>query len=87
MDLSDKTIQTHRTNPRQYTVNEAFVLGAFLSRVKVNLHIEIVRLLEQKERPRMLPRTLIKIAMANLITTEKIINDKHFLIRLKSLIP
>ena len=70
--------------PRNYVVCNEFVCGADLSRVKVNLHLEIIRMLQQKERPSFLPRTFVRIAISNLLISEKISNDRRYLKKLAS---
>ena len=66
-----------------YQLDISFLLGNCINRPKLNLHLEIIRMLQQKERPRMLPKALIKVAANNIIVGEKVINDKLYLIRIK----
>ena len=55
-----------------------------MSRPRLNLHLELIRHLHQKDRPKMLPNTLIRIALTHLIACEQTPNDKNYLKRIKA---
>ena len=71
--------------PKRYTINVAFVLGANIDIHKPRrlLHLEIIRNLTIKDRPTMLPNTLIKTALNYLIICEKEPNSKRYLTKLR----
>ena len=60
-----------------------FILNESINRVKLNLHLELIRLLQNKDRPRILIKTLIRSALDSLIVTEKVVNDKNYYSKLK----
>ena len=72
--------------PTEYTLSTDFILASELIRPRVNLHLEIIRFIHQKDRPRLLPHTVIKISLISLITCTRIPNDKVYLQRLKNLL-
>ena len=74
----------NRSNPR--ITGLEFIFNDRINRVKLNLHLELIRLLQNKDRPRILPRTLIKSALENLIVTERIENDRNYFKKLKQAI-
>ena len=61
-------------------------MGIDMIRPRLNLHLEIIRLLENKNRPTILPALLIKTALANLTVGERVANDRFYLKSLANLI-
>ena len=85
--LWQRVIKLYReteSRPRNYQLTVDFTLGIGMTRPRLTLHLEVVRMLQNKDRPRLLPDTFIKIALANLITCQKIRNDRLYLIKLKN---
>ena len=70
--------------PQAYRVSNDFVMGLEMIRPRINLHLEIIRLLECKTRPTMLPASLLKTALTNLIVSERVANDRFYLMTLAS---
>ena len=59
-----------KTDQRRQTYNNSsikFVIGINLSTPKIKLHLEIIKKLLAKERPNVLPRTLIKQSLDYLV--------------------
>ena len=79
-----KVYKTIDSVPQNYQVNNEFVLGLKLNKARLTLHLEIIRLLQNKNRPTILPRMLLKQALENLRVCELSINDKLYYERLLS---
>ena len=69
-----------------YDVNLNFVMANSegMNKPKMLLHLEIIRLLTQKDRPTALPRTIIKSAVDYLLVCEKTANTERCLNKLGS---
>ena len=72
--------------PQQYQVSNDFVLGSHQNKARITLHLEIIRLLQNKNRPAILPRTLINQALVNLKICEPVINDKLYYNKLQEIL-
>ena len=71
---------------RDYELIMTDVLAINMIRPRLALHLEIIRLLQIKNRPNVLPRQIIRTALLNLIAGEKRQNDWHYLVRLRGLV-
>ena len=70
--------------PVSYDVNISFIMANCegMNKPKLLIHLEIIRLLTQKDRPTSLPRTIIKTAINYLLVCERVANTKRYLKKL-----
>ena len=79
-----KLYEVADNRPTTYDVNLNFIMANCegINKPKMLLHLEILRLLTQKDRPNALPRTIIKNAIDYLLVCEKTANTKRYLNKL-----